>query len=247
MKLEFKLIIILLIGFLFRIYNIQEYGILGDEQATVKAANGLRHVILPERFDNLDLAKNNNIGGVLKSTIADNGNGFSFNVVLHIWTKIFGNSDFSVRFLPLIFSLLVIVFCYLISAKLLQNKKLALFIALLCAFHPLLVNYGQVCRSYSMGTLFSLASSYFFFQFVLKDVTKMSYYLFYSISVAIALTTHYLTVSVFIAHACILPYFLPKSESLGEICKCRIIVISIICLMAYCRWIRRDGNNGFSE
>jgi len=82
-----------------------------------------------------------------------------FYAVLYFWTKIFGLSEFSVRFPALIFSTLSIPSLYALGKKLF-NPKVAIIAAAIMALSPFQIWYGQEARHYSAGLFFSITSTY---------------------------------------------------------------------------------------
>ncbi len=80
-------------------------------------------------------------------------------IVLHFWAKIFGFSEFSLRFPGMLFSFSAIWVIYLL-AKRLFNKNTALLSAALAGFSAFHIWYAQDARDYSMFMFFGTLSSY---------------------------------------------------------------------------------------
>ncbi len=74
-----------------------------------------------------------------------------YYLFLKLWSGFFGFSEVSLRFPSVIFGCGTIIFGYLI-AKHLVSKKAGLIAALLIAINPLLVYYSQEARMYSLVT-----------------------------------------------------------------------------------------------
>ena len=98
-----------------------------------------------------------------------------YHVILHIWIKIFGVSEISLRFPSVLFGLGTVYFVYKIGG----HKA-----ALLAATAPLLIYYSQEARMYSLSAFAVTATIYF----MLKR-QKLPYVIFLSL----ALYSHYLT------------------------------------------------------
>lgn len=109
-------------------------------------------------------------------------------LLLHLWIKIFGESEFWVRFLSLIpfaFSLFVL---YKIGQELF-NEKVGLLGTLLCALSPVIILYSRMARYYSLTAFLMLLSILFFIK--LWKETRLSYWIFYSLAVILVLYTDY--------------------------------------------------------
>ena len=86
-----------------------------------------------------------------------------FEMLLHIWIKLFGISPLSVRVLPLLitcFSPLVLFY----FGKRNFSTAVAVTSSLLLSFSSLLLYYAHDCRVYSLFLLLSLLSMYFFME-----------------------------------------------------------------------------------
>ena len=77
-----------------------------------------------------------------------------YYVILHFWMNIFGESDFTLRLLPVIFGTLIIPVVYLCGREL-KCDKTALWAAFFTAINSLLIYYSQEMRFYSLTALFS--------------------------------------------------------------------------------------------
>ncbi len=239
MKFNVWLTLIIILGFLTRIYNIDKYGVWYDEQISILIANGQNHVELPTTFNNSKFSETNTLDGVLKSTISDNGNSIAYNVVLHFWLSLFGNSDFNARILSLIFSVISIIVAYKFSNAYFNNRSLSLLVALMFAVHPLLVHFGQETRVYSMALLFSFLSSYYFFHIVFEKAS-VYYYLLYSTTTFISLTSHYLSAPIFIAHLIIFVVYTRDKQI-----WIKYISSGILTLGLFSSWLFVGGLEGY--
>lgn len=83
-----------------------------------------------------------------------------FELVLHVWIKWFGISAFSVRFLPMIFGSLAVVFVYKIGARYF-SFWVGLCAASLYSFSTHAIYYAHDCRVYTLFLLLSVASVYY--------------------------------------------------------------------------------------
>jgi 4-amino-4-deoxy-L-arabinose transferase-like glycosyltransferase len=82
-----------------------------------------------------------------------------YYILLHFWIKLFGISEFSLRFPSLIFSFLSIVFVFLLGKKLF-NKEIGLYASVIMGLCPFQLWYAQEARDYSMLLFFGTLSTY---------------------------------------------------------------------------------------
>lgn len=235
------LVFTVLIAFFVRIPNISDKELSHDELITIGIANGLkREVVLSETFTNKDILVYNTVESVKIGTIADNGNSFAYNIVLHYWLKLFGNSNLSARLLSILFGILLIPLIYFFSNSLFKNKTASLIIAFLTSIHPLLVDHAQVSRAYSMGVFFCLLSTFLLYRIVSEEKRNIFEYISYALCVVISLMTHYLTLSVFISHALIFILFIRnKKVWIKGIATC------VLAVFLFSIWLWVGGLAGF--
>jgi 4-amino-4-deoxy-L-arabinose transferase-like glycosyltransferase len=104
-----------------------------------------------------------------------------YTTLLHFWMKPFGISEFSSRFLSLIFGVLSVMIIYLL-AKRLFSERAAVISALFMCFSPIMIYYSQEARSYSLFVLLTLLSFYFFVSYLeKKDHANLIAYVFFSL------------------------------------------------------------------
>jgi len=152
-RFELMLIAILILGAFLRIDDLNKESIWVDEAITVKFASS-------ENF--IQLIKDN-----IKE---DPYHAPLYYVVMHHWIKIFGGSEFSVRFPSVIFGLLGVFVIYKVGS-LLFDKEAGLIASLILAVSQYHVQYSQEARMYSLLALLTLLSFYFFIKLI-KDVNS---------------------------------------------------------------------------
>lgn len=91
-----------------------------------------------------------------------------FMLLLHFWIKLFGNSPWSVRILPLIFNALTVVFIYL-TGKRFFNLRVALFAPAMFLFSTYHFYFAMETRAYSLLSLGTVSALYFFLAFSEDD------------------------------------------------------------------------------
>ncbi|HSA05954.1 MAG TPA: glycosyltransferase family 39 protein [Candidatus Gastranaerophilales bacterium] len=137
---EYKNIILLLLiiitGFLLRMWHLDKpEGLWFDEM----------HTYIEARMP---------IGDLFKLYFTKHIHAPLFYIILHYWMKLFGEADFVLRVLPVIFGALTIPVAYL-CGKELKCDKTALLAAFLTAINSLLIYYSQELRFYSLVALFT--------------------------------------------------------------------------------------------
>jgi len=162
------LILILLVGFLLRIYNLSSESVSFDEVNTIIFT---KHLNL------------------------DHGNPPFYYIFLNYWTDLFGDSEFSIRFPSVIFGLLSILVLYYLASSLF-NKRIALLSVIILAVNPFHIFFSQQARMYSLFTLFSLLSLFYFFK-ILKEGRKTNMILYLVFNV-LNLYTYYFAIFVLV-------------------------------------------------
>lgn len=207
------LLLVIGLGLILRLVMITAYGIWHDERVSVLIAQGLHHSQpVTGEITVAELHAFNNLPSVVDATILDNGNGLLYNVILHFWIQLFGNSDFAVRFLSVLLSVLCIPLIHAFAERLLGSRRIAFSAALFMAIHPLLIGYAQQARPYAMGTFFTILSSTIFLN-VIRERASFRAYIWYAVWSACALLTHYLTAYVILAQIIVFVFQVRSSRA----------------------------------
>ena len=155
-----------------------------------------------------------------------------FYFLLSFWIKWFGNTDFILRLLPIIFGTLSIVAIYFLG-KIISGKRLGLIAALFMALSPFQIHYSIEVRMYSLVMFLSLLSIYFFLK-GLKE-KKSCYWFFYSFFTLLGLYTHStLGLLVLIENFYILFLYFKKQE---EINLRKWFFIQVLIFIGYLPWV----------
>lgn len=129
--------ILLLFGFLARLYNFASFSLSNDELSAVYRLN----------FENL--------GALITNGVGVDYHPAGVQVFLYYWTHWFGFSEASIRFPFIIAGTLAILFTYLFSRRWFGATP-ALLSASAIAFLEFPILYSQIARPYGSGLLFSL-------------------------------------------------------------------------------------------
>lgn len=89
-------------------------------------------------------------------------------IMMHYWIRLFGKSEFSVRFPSLIFGVMSIYLMFLLGKKLF-NEKIGLLSSYLFAVSTINIYHSQFARLYNMVLFFTLASFLFFYEALEKN------------------------------------------------------------------------------
>lgn len=105
----------------------------------------------------------------------------------HFYIKIFGTSEFSLRFISAIFGIIIILFCWKFLLKNF-NKNISLIGCILISFSTIQIRYSQEARAYTLFTLLTLISFYYFISLLKEGNLKNSS--IYILSSTLMLYTH---------------------------------------------------------
>jgi mannosyltransferase len=111
-------------------------------------------------------------------------------IILHIWSRIVGQSELSLRFLSALFGPLTAAMTYKL-ARGLFDRRTALLSGLLLALCPYHVYYSQETRMYTLATFLGLVGAYCFFQAPERRDRVLRYWIGFVLCSALGLYTHY--------------------------------------------------------
>ena len=148
--LPYEILVITLVAFFLRIYRLGYHDLWHDEMCSFFEFISLKNLF---RFWDPPL----------------------YFAILAGWTKIFGLSEFSLRFPSLLFSLACIPVIYLFGKELF-NKSAGLYAAAIAALSPFYLWYAQEARCYSLMLFLALLSGYFQFLFIKRRENKFLYW-----------------------------------------------------------------------
>lgn len=157
--------VIFILGLSLRIYNLGSHNLWYDEVASFLDSNQNK-LVRPAIHPQFQL----------------------YIFLLHLWTRYFGASEFSLRALSMIFGALSVLLIYNLG-KLLFNRRVGLASAFILAISPLHIWYSQEARAYSLSTFLSMLMAYFFFLAVKNN--KRHLWIFFVVSSVTGIYTNY--------------------------------------------------------
>lgn len=127
-----------------------------------------------------------NIGEMLKTE----NNPPLFFILIHFWIKFFGISEFSVRFLPALFSSLTVIVIYKMGSDFF-SKKIAWSSSFLFIFSESHFEFSHDCRAYSLLVLLSILSIYLLLKLI-KGNARNAYWIAFCLINSLLIYTHFI-------------------------------------------------------
>jgi uncharacterized membrane protein len=203
-------IILLVIGIFFRLYNLDRPVYWHDEVFTSIRTSGYNgETIVNNEFQGKiispqDLLRyqtippDNTWRQTLERLIEHPEHPPLYYICSWSWQKIFGSSIFTVRSLSVLFSLLVFPSIYWLCWELFNSTTIARMAIAITAISPLHIVYAKEAREYSLWTVTILLASAALLRAI--KVSKPEYWLIYAICLALSFYTSLLSILVAIAH-----------------------------------------------
>ncbi len=153
-----------------------------------------------------------------------------YQILLKLLVKIGFDSEIVLRFPSLVFSLLSLIYVYLL-AKLIFNQKTAVVTTLLTSVHPFVVYYSSESRPYTLLLLLSCASCYYYLKCI--DLKTHKNYLLYATFTILMPLGHYYGYLVFAAQLChLIIFYLIKSLNNKEFIPSFLITFLILLILS---------------
>lgn len=151
------LLIIILLGTIFRISHLDKTALTDDETYCYY------------------LAKQSFPFGILNTIFNHDIHAPLYFFILHFWMKLFGENDVILRLLSVIFGIINIPVGYFIGKKLI-SKQLGVLIAAFISFNGLLIYYSQEVKFYSLLPLLVSFSFLYLIDILKKEKTRLKSY-----------------------------------------------------------------------
>jgi uncharacterized membrane protein len=194
-------IIILILGIIFRFVNLEEKIYWHDEVYTsLRAAGFTSQEVYEQGFQNQLLTPaqllkfqaikpdSTVIDTIYSLAIEDPQHPPLYFILARYWMQLFGSSFTAFRSLPALISLLSWVFICLLAREIFGQKLTAPLAVILLAISPFDILFAQIARQYSSLTFLVIASTYFLFK---ADKNNRSInWIYYTIVSLLGLYTH---------------------------------------------------------
>ena len=239
---------VLLCGsFAIRLYNLNRQPLNHGEMLSLCIANGVyasdvgflqveSHV--NENFVHQDIRDWKRLSHVHGATIHDSGNAIAYNTMLYTWTLLFGDSPASIRFLSLFFGMLTVILGYYFCRQLFNERTANIAGVLLC-LHPVLIEYGQIARSFVPASFFILLATYSLYQVTISKRHVWLHIPLYIIALNFSLLCHYVTLYIFISHIFLVVLFYAYRKALIQ-----YSVMTLIGFGLFSLWLLAGGWSG---
>lgn len=120
-----------------------------------------------------------------------------YYLLMNVWTRIFGETEFTLRFPSVIFSTLSIILIFKL-VKELYDERIALYAALLSSIAPYGIYYAQEAKMYSMLWFLGILSFIYLFRF--KENLRVKDLILYCLFAASTIYTLYVGFIFIIIH-----------------------------------------------
>lgn len=243
-----KILLIIALAFALRIYKSGTYALYLDEKYTLvisqgivmEGANQKDVFFVPGKkyFTPKEFWKEKSLADYIEANIrSDIGNSPVYYIMLWVWLKIFGFSDFAARFPSVIFSTMVVGMVFVFVKKHFKSESLALLSAFITAIEPFFVAYSHQARNYSMSFFLTLLATHLFLLIVQGLRGSDGYtppnwkiYFSYGLVFVLSLLCHYLTITVFLCHALYALFFLRPLKAWIPLVATAAIGVGIVSL-----------------
>lgn len=228
-----------------RLYNLGGQSLECEELYTLPAATGHQYVYLKSEPNTDALSFPTTTADYKRLLTPESGQGLAevtavlrrnvhlplYFYFMHYWLKLFGISEWALRFPSAVFGGLAVVLIFLLGKELF-NPLVGLVSALLMGFMPEQIHYSQQARMYPLLALIAIASSYAITLARKHPSSRWPYVLFALMSVA-GLYTHYEYVFLFAAQS----FYIWVVSPLGRQKKFAWLVTECAAVAALFPWV----------
>ena len=232
---------------LIRLNHLESQTLTQNELMTLCRVNGIDanmtpaltlNVELDSTFTQQDLREHRTFNNVVSATIADSGNAAAYNVMLFWWAGLFGDSNFALRSLSVVFGVLTVLLGYYFCRQLF-NERTANIAAAILSFHPVLVEYGQLARAYIPATFLILLATYSIYQVSVAKRHTWLHIPLYVLVLNLSLLSHYVTLYVFLSHVLLVAIFHSHRKALIQ-----YAIMALVGFGIFSVWLFNGGWQG---
>lgn len=208
------LLIILALGLFLRVYDLADESIWQDERYSLDVAH-----LTPVEY--------------VETRILGDVHPPLYYFMLHYWIAQFGESEFSIRLLSVVFSVLGIAVIYKLGC-LMFNKAVGMLSSLILAISAFHILYAQETRMYSLAALLAAFSIYFLIRLLRKGSLEVS--IAYVLFSSLLMYTHVYSLFIIVAQNIYVftSYLLSRKSSKPNLRKW--FLIQIVLAILYLPW-----------
>jgi uncharacterized membrane protein len=245
MSKNIAILILILLACSLRLSHLGQRSMYTDENFTLLNANGIwpgggnqTDFITKKYFTAKDFWQAKSVQDYFNAIAhSDFGTHIVYNSILHFWMQAFGNHDFSVRLLSVIFNILMIVAVFLLVLKIFNSMNSAFLAGLLLVFDPFNIAQSHIARSYTLSFLLIIIATYLFLE-ILKNKADYCKIALYAFIVGLCLLNHYLNFLVPLAHGLVF-LFLKNKKHLWP----AMIMAAVFNFLLMGWWFTNGGGN----
>ncbi len=241
LRISLTILVLLALAASTRMYQLAHFGLDSCETQTLCIINGYEThgVLLPILFTREEIRKHKTYRNVVNATISNNGNNVAYHILLSWWTKVFGNTNYSLRFLSLVFGLMSVILGYYFARQLF-NERTAIIAGVLICLHPMLIAYGQLAQSNMMTAFFALLSTYSLYQVAVSKRHLWLHFPLYVIAVVLCMMCNYSVLYVLVSHVFLVLFFHSHKRAM---IKYALMATAIMGMFSI--WIFNGGLEGY--
>ncbi|MBQ3306193.1 glycosyltransferase family 39 protein [Candidatus Saccharibacteria bacterium] len=152
-----------------------------------------------------------------------------FYFLLKIWSLIFGNTDFALRFMSVFFGAVAIILAFHLLKRWF-GAKIATASSFMLALSPMFIRFGAEMRMYTLVFTIVIGATYALD--VALEKREAKYWALYAILIALGMWTHYFAAIAWLAHLIYL-VFIRKEK----IWKKPLLPTYIFAIILYLPWV----------
>lgn len=147
------------------------------------------------------LERMNTVKNVFDATVTDNANSFLYNICLHWFTMMFGNTIIAYMLLSKLCAIITLLAFFVLSSRFFVSGAFTGLAVLLLAADINFIGMSHEIRAYSMATAFACFAGLFFFRYV-NEENNPKYLLLTGLCSVAAVLTHFLSVYIVVVVCC---------------------------------------------
>ena len=166
-----------------------------DESISVLCSKGINydtHIQFDKAtaISSADITALNNTGNIFKATVMDNSNSYLYNICMHFFTAVYGNSLTAYVLFSRLWGMAALVALFFLARLLFGNNAFVSIAVVLLFADTTFWGMSNEIRAYSMGAFFVTLSALYYFKYTLQKESPVNLLLF-GLSAVGAVLTHF--------------------------------------------------------